>query len=120
MRKAIGLALLLAMASFGCGGGKFSGAGQNFVAVVEFAQWPPLPAGVIGYNLYMAERPDGKFEKVNDQPISGGRMVIPNLESGQDYYFKMSSVGKSGQEGRQGGAFKRKAGPLQAGQTRPQ
>jgi hypothetical protein len=119
MRK-IALGALLLGALLGCGkAGKFSGGERNFGAVVEFARWPAIPKGVAGYNLYMAQSSDGKFDKVNDSPITGGDIIVPDLVQGQNYFFKMTAVSSSGLEGKPGGVFTRKAGSLNQGQTRP-
>lgn len=102
---------ILAMAGItaGCGkGNKFSMA-NDFRGVVEIAAWPKLSPGVAGYNLYMSEEQNGKFEKINDLPITGGKTMIPYLDPGRDYWFKLTSVGTKGGESKPGGAWKRKA-----------
>ena len=73
----------------------------------------PWPRGVAGYNLSMSEAASGDYEKINDTPVTGGNLIIPDRELGKTYYFKLSAVGTNGKEGRQGQVMLRKASPAQ-------
>lgn len=97
----------------------YSGGGADLGSVVEFSQWPPLAKGVAGYNIYMSEEPKGKFVQVNGSPISSGKIVIPKLEKGKDYYFQMTAVTAAGLEGKPSRVIVRKAFELKPGQTKP-
>jgi hypothetical protein len=109
MRKFVLAALVLGFFA-GCSeGNKYSAMRPEYGGAVEFPTWPPLAKSVAGYNLYLAPKPDGPWEKINDTPITGGKMMVPYLQPGQDYYFRLTSVGKNGMESRPGGAFKRRA-----------
>src|SRR5258708_1554259 len=104
------LVLLALGFSAGCSeANKFSAMRPEYVGQVDLPAWPPLPKGVAGYNLYLAPKADGPWEKINDIPITGGKMMVPYLEPGTDYFFRLTSVSAKGAESRPGGAFKRKA-----------
>lgn len=111
MRALFLAASLLAMSA--CSGmskgNKFAGMRPDYQGIVEFNQWPPRPKGVAGYNLYMAEASDKPFEKINDIPVTGGRILVPYLDPGQTYFFKLSYVMADGREGKPGRPFTRKA-----------
>jgi len=109
MQKILALGLALALFA-GCSEGtKYSAMRPEYGGQAEFPTWPPLQKGVAGYNLYLAPKPEGPWEKINDFPITGGRMLVPYLQPGTDYYFRLTSVSSSGKESRPGGAFKRRA-----------
>lgn len=88
-------------------GNKFAMMSPDNGGVLEFPKWPPLGKGVAGYNLYVAEAQKGPFEKINEEPITGGTMMVPHLKYGTDYYFYLTSQGENGVESRPGGVFKR-------------
>ena len=95
-----------------CGeGGKYSAMRPEFGGAVEFPGWPALPKGVAGYNLYLAPKPEGPWEKINDTPLGGGRMMVPYLEPGREYCFRLTAVTPSGKESAPGGILKKKAVP---------
>lgn len=109
MRTLVLAALVLGFAA-GCSeGNKFSAMHSEYGGVVDFPTWPALAKGVAGYNLYLAPKDAGPWEKINDLPITGGRMLVPYLQPDVEYYFRLTSVSASGAESRPGGAFKRKA-----------
>jgi hypothetical protein len=85
---------------------------KNLMGVVELGPFPPQAEGVGGYNLYFSEKKDGPFEKINPEPVAGGsRLMVPYLNPGQDYYFRMTSVSKRdpNKESAPGAVFKRMA-----------
>ena len=41
-------------------------------------------------------KPGGDWEKVNDYPVSGESMSVPNLEEGQEYEFRVAAVTDAG------------------------
>jgi hypothetical protein len=85
---------------------------QNLMGVVELGPFPKMAAGVGGYNLYIAKAMDGPFEKINDTPVLGGtRLMVPYLDPGKDYYFRMTSVSSrdKSKESPPGQVFKRQA-----------
>ena len=92
-------------------GDKFS-AGVNLLGVVELGPFPKQSVGVGGYNLYIAHSQNGPFEKINDQPVLGySRLMVPYLNPGQAYYFRMTSVSSrdATRESAPGQIFVRKA-----------
>ncbi len=101
----LGLALLASCSS----AGKFSASKPDYRGYVEFGSWPALSRGVAGYNLYMAKESNADFDKINDLPITGGKTMIPYLDPGHTYYFKLTSVGINGMESKPGAVFKRAA-----------
>lgn len=108
------LALSPLVVASSCGGADKFRTSKNLLAVVELGPFPKLAAGVGGYNLYISEQPAGPFEKINDTPVLGGsRLMVPYLNEGQEYYFRMTSVSArdSSKESAPGGVFKRKAAP---------
>lgn len=88
--------------------------GANFLGVVELGPFPKQGPGVAGYNLYMSEKKDSGFERINgDGPVSGGaKLMVPMLNPGQDYFFRMTSVSQKDatKESVPGAVFKRTAG----------
>jgi hypothetical protein len=119
MRK-LGISILLAGFLFGCNKASiYSGGPPDFGAVVELNQWPPLPKGVAGYNVYMSKTAAGKFEKINDTPVTGGKVIVPKLERGKDYFFKMTAVTAAGAESVPSRVITHKAGYLSDGVVKP-
>lgn len=116
MRKAWFIITVLAlapltMASSCSGGDKFRNQ-RNLLGVVELGPFPKQAAGVGGYNLYFAEKAEGPFEKINQEPVLGAtRLMVPMLDPGRDYYFRMTSVSArdTSRESAPGQVFKRKA-----------
>jgi hypothetical protein len=85
---------------------------RDLLGVVELGPFPKQAAGVGGYNLYFSQKPDGPFEKINQEPVLGGtRLMVPMLNPGQDYYFRMTSVSArdNNKESAPGQVFKRTA-----------
>ena len=108
------LAVMVLGLVWGCSeANKFSAMHPQYKGKVDFPTWPPLQKGVAGYNLYLAPKVEGPWEKINDLLITGGKMMVPYLEPGTEYYFRLTSVGANGRESRPGGAFKRKAESVQ-------
>lgn len=110
------LAGLLALAPLvvapSCSGADKFRTSRNLLGVVELGPFPKQAQGVGGYNLYFSEAKDGRFEKINDVPVLGGsRLMVPYLDPGKDYWFRMTSVSSrdSSKESAPGGAFKRTA-----------
>jgi hypothetical protein len=86
--------------------------GANLMGVVQMGPFPKLAPKVGGYNLYIAKSKDGPFDKINDEPILGGaRLMVPYLDPGKDYYFRMTSVSAKdpSRESAPGQVFKRTA-----------
>src|SRR5437868_6647507 len=68
-------------------------AGKDLMGVVELGPFPKQGPGVGGYNLYMSEKKDKDFDKINDAPVAGqSKIMVPMLDPGKDYYFRMTSV----------------------------
>jgi hypothetical protein len=111
MRQTLLTALLLS-ALLGCASGdKYSTMRPEYGGQVEFPGWPALAQGVVGYNLYLAPKAEGPWEKINEAPIKGGRTLVPYLEPNVEYFFRLTSVSSSGAESKPGAPFKRKASP---------
>jgi hypothetical protein len=111
------LIVLLLLAPW-LGGGSCSAADRYRVTkpmlgVVQLGPFPKTAAGVAGYNLYLSSSQEGPYEKINDElPLSGGQSIlVPMLNPGQEYYFKMTSVSKKDptKESAPSAPFKRKA-----------
>lgn len=95
-----------------CGGADKFRVQRDLLGVVELGPFPKQAPGVGGYNLYISEKKDGPFEKINDTPVLGSsRLMVPYLNVGQDYFFRMTSVSQrdSSKESAPGGVFKRAA-----------
>ena len=85
---------------------------KDYLGVVELGPFPKQGPGVGGYNLYMADKKDGNFERINDTPVLGySKLMVPMLNPGQDYYFRMTSVSQKdlSKESVPGAVFKRAA-----------
>jgi hypothetical protein len=97
LKRAMILLVLLSpwLAGASCDGADKFRNSKNFLGVVELGPFPKQAPTVGGYNLYMSEKPGGPFEKVSDQPVLGySKIMVPMLNPGQSYYFKMTSVSK--------------------------
>jgi hypothetical protein len=110
------LAALLLAQPFLMGGSCAEGdkfrTGKDLLGVVALGPFPKQPAGVGGYNLYIAKAQAGPWERINDQPVLGfTRLMVPYLTPDQTYYFRMSSVSARdpNKEGPPGQTFSRKA-----------
>jgi hypothetical protein len=116
MRKAWTLVGLLALSPLlmapSCSGADRFRNQKNLLGVVELGPFPKQAAGVGGYNLYFAEKAEGPFEKINQEPVLGQtRLMVPYLDPGKDYFFRMTSVSArdSSKESAPGQVFKRQA-----------
>lgn len=109
MRNIFVTLLFIAGLSACASGTKFSAMSQELGGKVEIPGWPARPQGVAGYNLYLASKPDGPWEKINSAPITGGRTMVPYLEPGHEYSFYLTSVRADGLESKPSVPFKRKA-----------
>jgi hypothetical protein len=97
-----------------CGGADKFRSAKGLLGVVELGPFPKQAPGVGGYNLYISEKKEGPFDKINDEPVAGfTKIMVPMLNSGQDYYFRMTSVSQKDptKESVPGGVFKRTAEP---------
>ena len=106
------LAVLPWMLGASCSNGNKFRSGANLMGVVQMGPFPKLAPKVGGYNLYIAKTKDGPFDKINDEPIVGGaRLMVPYLDPGKDYFFRMTSVSASdsSRESAPGQVFKRTA-----------
>jgi hypothetical protein len=110
------LALILSPLLLGmsCGGADKFRTSRNLLGVVELGPFPKQSQGVGGYNLYLSEKKEGPFEKINTEPVLGfSRLMVPYLNPGQSYYFRMTSVAArdKNRESAPGQVFARKAAP---------
>jgi hypothetical protein len=107
------LALAPLLIAPSCGGADKFRNQRNMLGVIELGPFPKQAPGVGGYNLYMGKTKEGDFEKLNlDGPVLGhSRLMVPMLEPGKDYFFKMTSVSAKdpSKESAPGGVFKRTA-----------
>lgn len=108
------LSLLLAPLLLGssCGGADKFRTSRNLLGVVELGPFPKQSPGVGGYNLYLSEKKEGPFEKINSEPVLGfTRLMVPYLNPGQSYFFRMTSVAAKDptRESAPGQVFMRKA-----------
>ena len=63
--------------------------------------WTPAgQPGVLGYNLYLAYKPQGPWYKLNKRPINGTAQVVGSLFNNITTYFVATSVGEDGRESR--------------------
>jgi hypothetical protein len=63
------------------------------MGVVQLGPFPKTAAGVAGYYLYLSKSKEGPYEKIDGGPVGGGQSIlVPMLNPGQDYYFRMTSV----------------------------
>lgn len=119
LKRALVLLVLVApfLGGATCDKGNAYRSQKDYLGVVELGPFPKQSAGVAGYNLYMADKKDGNFERINDTPVVGGaKLMVPMLNPGQDYYFRMTSVSQKdlSKESVPGAVFKRTAGAKKA------
>ena len=59
----------------------------------------PAKNGLSGYNIFLGEKEEGPFVKVNPQPLSNvPSYLVKNLVPGKKYYFNFTSVALNGTE----------------------
>ncbi len=58
--------------------------------------WTASSNGVIGYNIYRADRSGGPYSKLNAVPDSTTRYLDSALKSGQSYYYVTTSITANG------------------------
>lgn len=114
LKRALVLLLLLSpwLGGAACSKGDLHKTGKDYLGVVELGPFPKQGPGVGGYNLYLAEKKEGPFTKINEEPVLGfSKLMVPMLNPGQDYFFRMTSVGlkDNSKESVPGGTFKRTA-----------
>ena len=66
-------------------------------AMVNFPD--PAKKNLRGYNVYMSEVADGRYDRINTQPIgSVSTYLVRKLKVGRKYYFKFTAVALDGSE----------------------
>jgi hypothetical protein len=97
LKRVLVLMVLLApwLGGASCDGADKFRNSKNFLGVVELGPFPKQGPTVGGYNLYMSEKREGPYALVSEQPVLGySKIMVPMLNPGQPYYFKMTSVSK--------------------------
>lgn len=56
-------------------------------------KWPKV-SGAVGYNVYQASSPNGKYKKI--KTVTSPKVKISKLSTGKKYYFKVAAFGKKG------------------------
>jgi hypothetical protein len=115
LKRALVFVLLLSpfLGGATCGGADKFRTSKDLLGVVELGPFPKQGPGVGGYNLYLSESKTGPFEKINAEPVLGySKIMVPRLNVGQDYFFRMTSVSAKNpeKESAPGGVFVKKAG----------
>ena len=54
--------------------------------------WIPSTSTVIGYNAYRAGVSGGAYSKLNSSPVTTAQFTDSNVQSGQTYYYVVTSV----------------------------
>ncbi len=66
----------------------------------------PTKANLRGYNIYMSEVAEGRYEKITTQPVGNvPSYLVRKLKVGRRYYFKFTSVALDGSESAMTKAF---------------
>jgi len=60
--------------------------------------WNSSSSNVAGYNVYVSSSSRGPYSLLNSSPVAGTNYVDTNVESGDTYYFYITSVSPSYQE----------------------
>ena len=60
--------------------------------------WVPSTSTVIGYNTYRAGVSGGAYSKLNSSPVTTAQFTDSNVQSGQTYYYVVTSVDSSNVE----------------------
>jgi hypothetical protein len=114
LKRSLVVLLLLApwLGGFSCNTADKYRTSTPMLGVVQLGPFPKTGPGVAGYYLYLSKSKDGPYEKIDGGPVGGGQSIlVPMLNPGQDYYFKMTSVSDKdpNKESPQSAAFKRTA-----------
>lgn len=66
----------------------------------------PAKQNLRGYNIYLSEVAEGRYEKITPQPVGNvATYLVRKLKVGRRYYFKFTSVGLDGSESAMTEAF---------------
>jgi hypothetical protein len=60
--------------------------------------WTPSISTVIGYNTYRAGVSGGAYSKLNSSPVTTAQFIDSNVQSGQTYYYVVTSVASNNVE----------------------
>jgi fibronectin type 3 domain-containing protein len=60
--------------------------------------WNSSTSAVAGYNVYVGSSSAGPYSLLNSSPVPSTSYVDSNVQSGNTYYFRITSVSSSSQE----------------------
>src|SRR4029077_15517406 len=60
--------------------------------------WTPSVSTVVGYNAYSSQTPGGPYTKLTGAPVAATSYTDASVQSGQTYYFVVTSVDASNLE----------------------
>jgi hypothetical protein len=75
-----------------------SGAGVTIVNHSVTFSWIPSTSSVIGYNAYSSKTSGGPYTKLTSAPVSTTTYTDSTVQSGQTYYYVVTSVNSSNVE----------------------
>ena len=75
-----------------------SGAGVASSAHSVALSWIPSSSSVAGYNVYVSSSSAGPYSLLNSSPVPTTSYVDTNVQAGDTYYFRITSVSTSYQE----------------------
>ena len=75
-----------------------SGAGVASSAHSVALSWIPSSSSVAGYNVYVSSSSAGPYSLLNSSPVPTTSYVDTNVQAGDTYYFRVTSVSTSYQE----------------------
>jgi len=61
-------------------------------------EWEASPGKILGYNVYRGEESDGPYDQLTNSLSSSTSYVDSEVESGQKYYYVVTSVNQGGHE----------------------
>jgi hypothetical protein len=75
-----------------------SGTGVASSAHSVALSWNSSTSAVAGYNVYVGSSSAGPYSLLNSSPVPSTNYVDSNVQSGNTYYFRITSVSSSSQE----------------------
>jgi ABC-type glycerol-3-phosphate transport system substrate-binding protein len=84
--------LVLAIVLFSAACGKKPAAGSQKPRHSVTLSWTASTSPVVGYSIYRASTPGGRYTKLNSKPVVGIQYQDTSVEAGQTYSYYVTAV----------------------------
>jgi fibronectin type 3 domain-containing protein len=65
---------------------------------VQLSWTGSISSGIAGYNVYRSTSTAGAYSKLVSSPVTGTSYTDQTVQSGDEYYYVVTTVGTNGQE----------------------